>query len=549
MSASDPQLVDRDGGSRVRAAAPPVLRLRNISKSFGSTRALKSVDLDLVGGEVLGILGHNGSGKSTLVGVLTGGHRPDPGAEAWLRGQKLSFPLSRSRIGVGLVAQDLGLIEGMTGLENFQISRRVSPSRQQRYGINWRSERQRAQNVFESYGIEIDLRRPVEELPLLQRAMLAIVRCAEDLKEYGVAADTPGIIVLDEPTVYLPNEEQGLLRELVRTSAAAGTSVVLVSHDLGFIRDLTRRFIVLRDGVLVADRDTDTTPDDEIVELIVGQKLTARPGGGDGKATGAAGFALPAVAAGDEVEIRVRGLSGARVHSIDLDMRAGEVVGLAGLLGSGAEDLPYLLFGSLEAQAGELTIAGNTVKVKRLSTDRAISLGIGLVPADRKTDGLVAEMTIRENMMLLVGSRFYRRGVMHAHEADRAAGEICEEFDVRPPDPRRAVGTLSGGNQQKVLMAKWREIAPRLLLLHEPTQGVDVGARNTIHEIVRDMAANGTAVLWLGSDYEEMAHIADRVLTVSEGSLGTELSGYALTAADITAAVIGARQAMGETRL
>jgi ribose transport system ATP-binding protein len=539
--------VDREGGSRGLAAAPPALRLRNVSKSFGSTRALKSVDLDLVNGEVLGILGHNGSGKSTLVGVLTGGHRPDSGAEAWLRGEKLSFPLSRSRIGVGLVAQDLGLIEGMTGLENFQISRRVSPSGHQRYGINWRDERRRAQNVFESYGVEIDLRRPVEELPLLQRAMLAIVRCAEDLREYGVTAERPGIIILDEPTVYLPNEEQGLLRDLVRTSAASGTSVVLVSHDLGFIRDLTQRLIVLRDGVLVAERDTDTTPDDQLVELIVGQKLTITPGRGGISAVDAAGVSSSAVLDPSEAEIRVRGLTGARVRGIDLDMRAGEVVGLAGLLGSGAEDLPYLLFGALAAQDGELTIADITVKLKRLSSDRAIDLGIGLVPADRKTDGLVAEMTIRENMMLLVGSRYYRRGLMHSREADRVAAEICQQFDVRPPDPRRAVGTLSGGNQQKVLIAKWREIAPRLLLLHEPTQGVDVGARNTIHEIVRDMAAKGTTVLWLGSDYEEMAHIADRVVTVSEGTVGAELSGDALTAADITAAVIGARQAMGET--
>ena len=190
MSASDPQLVDREGAAAPTARLPHQLyACAGVSKTFGSTRALKSVDLDLERGQVLGVLGHNGSGKSTLVGVLTGSHRPDAGAEAWQHGEKLSFPLSRTKIGVGVVAQDLGLIEGMTGLENFLISRRVSPTGHQRYGINWRSERRRAQRVFQSYGVEIDLRRPLEDLPLLQRALLAIVRCAEDLKEFGASPD------------------------------------------------------------------------------------------------------------------------------------------------------------------------------------------------------------------------------------------------------------------------------------------------------------------------------------------------------------------------
>ena len=537
------------GSGRAVAPGAPIISLRQVTKTFGSTRALKAVDLELRSGEVLGVLGHNGSGKSTMVGVLTGHHRPDAGATAVLRGKPVDFPLPRREVGIGVVTQDLGLVETLNGLENLRIGTRLAPEGGDRFGINWRRERRAAEQAVASYGVRIDLGVPVAELPLLDRAVLAIVRCMEDLRSFGARDDRPGILILDEPTVYLPTSEQRFLFELVRAAAQRGTSVLIISHDMHVIRELSSRLVVLRDGVLVAERETATTSDDKIVELIVGAPLTAPAGvatspAPDGLVTPDASVPAPPSAA-----YTVRGLRGGRVKDVALHVDAGEIVGVAGLLGSGVEELPYLLFGAQPAQAGEVTLESATLAAGELSPTRSVSERIGLVPADRKGNGLVASLTIRENMMLLVNSAFFSGGRMRYAEANRVAEEICREFDVRPVDARRPVGTLSGGNQQKVLLAKWRQIKPRVLLLHEPTQGVDVGARHVIHELVREMARAGTSVLWFAGDYEEMAEIADRVLVVAEGRVTGELTLQRLNAADITAAVVESAEPIKETSM
>jgi len=251
----------------------PVLELRNISKQFGGTRALDRVDLTLRQGEIVGLLGQNGSGKSTLVKVLAGAHAPEPGGTVRVRGTEKSFPLRREEMRLGVVAQDLGLVEQVSVLENLNIGRRIHPSGRGRLGINWRAERRRAEALLAAYGIRLPLNALVADLPLLQRALLAIVRCAQDIAGDDGAGDEAwlgGVMILDEPTVFLPEQETAFLLDLVRRSARNGTSVVIVSHDLALIREIAHRVVVLRNGALVADEPMAGVTDRELVDLIIG---------------------------------------------------------------------------------------------------------------------------------------------------------------------------------------------------------------------------------------------------------------------------------------
>ena len=259
---------DQAGGQE---QGPPVLELQNVSKRFGSTLALDSVSLSLHAGEIVGLLGHNGSGKSTLVGVLAGAHTPEPGARAWLNGVRKPFPLQRQETHLGVVPQDLGLVEKLTVLENLNIGQRIVPRRRERVLIDWRGERRRAGDLLASYGLSLPLRRTVGELSLLERAMLAIVRCARDLaaapREPG---QSHGIMVLDEPTVFLPSQEKEFLFDLVRRNAAEGTAVIIISHDLSVIRELAQRAVVLRDGRVRAQADMRKVTERDLVDLIIG---------------------------------------------------------------------------------------------------------------------------------------------------------------------------------------------------------------------------------------------------------------------------------------
>lgn len=254
----------------------PVLELQDVSKRFGSTLALDTVRLSLRAGEIVGLLGHNGSGKSTLVGVLAGAHTPEPGARAWLNGVPAPFPLHRQDTHLGVVPQDLGLVEKLTVLENLNIGQRITPRGPHRLLINWPGERRRAQALLASYGVSIPLRRNVADLPLLDRAMLAIVRCARDIEsarqESGTAQGPTGhgIMVLDEPTVFLPEQEKEFLFELVRRNAAEGTAVIIISHDLSVIRELAQRSVILRNGRIVAEVDMPQVTERDLVDLIIG---------------------------------------------------------------------------------------------------------------------------------------------------------------------------------------------------------------------------------------------------------------------------------------
>lgn len=510
--------------------APPSLELRGISKSFGSTRALDAVELKVHRGEIVGLLGQNGSGKSTLVRTLAGYYAPDRGAQAFVDGEPVEFPLNRSEIGLACVFQDLGLAPKLTVLENLTIGKRVgSTGRQLR--INWRAEFREAQSVLETYGVSIPLGQAVHELSLSDQALLAIIRSAEELRRFQHRNGTSrGVLVLDEPTVFLSNREKMFLIELIRKIAKAGASVILVSHDLPTVLEVADRVTVLRDGQVAGHKVVAETTDEQLAELVIGKRLAH-----------VANAANP----GSEVEraaetdvLSVTRLMGGRVRGIDLLLKPGEIVGLAGLLGSGVEDVPSLLFGLIPDAHGDIVVDQKRCTAAALSPRTAMDMGIALVPADRGRVGLVGMLSVEENMLLLVARNFFRYGRFRRRAARSEAQKQCENFMVRPADPTVPVASLSGGNQQKVLLAKWCEIGPRVLVLHEPAQGVDVGAREEIFRIVKETAASGTAVIWVTTDFNEMSMIAHRVVVLANGTIAGELTGVEVTKEAISAAVL-----------
>lgn len=497
------------------AAQHPRLALRNLSKSFGGTQALRGVDLDVLPGEVHGLLGENGSGKSTLIKTLAGFHEPDSG-ELLVDGRPVRLPLSTGQfrqLGMSFVHQDLGLVDSLSVLENLRVAE-IASSRS-RFGISWRNERARARATFDRYGVTLDPSATIASLKPVERALLAIVRAIEEIRSAGPSR---GLLILDEPTVFLPREGVERLFSLIRAAATSGTAVLFVSHDLDEVREITDRVTVLRDGALVGTVLTAETSETRFVEMIIGRQLAHL------------GDVQHADFSGKRVGVAIDGLTGGSVRDIAFEMHDGEVVGLTGLVGSGFQEVPHLLYGARRATAGVLTIRDVPIDLTRLRPVGAIEAGLALIPADRKTDGSVSSLPVDENIALPVLDRYFNGVALDRWRMRRETGKLMGEFDVRPNDPSLPYGALSGGNQQKALLAKWFQTEPRLLLLDEPTQGVDVGARQQIYELIRTAARErGVHVLCASSDYEQLASLCDRVIVFGRGRIWRELVGAEVT--------------------
>jgi len=529
------------------ASAPPAVELRDISKDFGSNRALDSVDLRIGHGEVVGLVGQNGSGKSTLVKVLAGVHEPEPGGHLFVSGEEVPLPLApgqASQIGLSFVYQNLALAPGLTVLENLTLGQRIAGGARAWSPINWHAEKRSAAVVLDRYGVRLNLDQRTGELSPVDQARLAIVRAAEDLRRYRTQSGYKhSVLVLDEPTVFLPEEEVEHLFDLIRTVTAEGAAVLFISHDLVAVRSITDRVVVLRDGKVVGDVPADEIEEQSLVELIVG--AAARPSDSVAaeaarvvEVAGTPAGAADAGGAGGE-NVVVEHLAGGRLEDLSFEIGAGEILGVAGLIGSGAEDLPYQLFGAAPVDSGTLRLGNQTLNVAGLRPQRSVRERIALVPADRQLLGLSEQLALWENIVMLVEDEHYRGGVFHRGELVALAREAIARFAIRPPDAHAATKTFSGGNQQKALLAKWLLARPRLLLLHEPTQGVDVGARQDIYGFVKAAAAlNEMAVLWVTTDFGELAEVCDRVIVLSEGRPVSTLTGEQLSDDAITAAAL-----------
>lgn len=505
-------------------ASHPRLAIRGLTKSFGGVRALSRADLTIGPGEIHGLLGKNGSGKSTLIKVLSGFHKPDEGTlEIDGKPVSLPIPLGRSeKIGLSFVHQNLGLLPEATVLENLIAGdhQRVKP-----WLIDWRAETARARRLFEEHHLDLDTRSIVAELSPVKRAQLAIVRAADRVSQHRADA-TPGLLVLDEPTPFLPIEDVRELFAMMRRLAATGVSIVFVSHDIDEVMEITDRATVLRDGDVIGTFNTATTDRSRIVEAIVGHSLTQ----------GRLVAALPASASST---VRIGNLKGQMLQALDFDVAPGEILGLTGLIGSGYDEVPYLLAATTPAHSGRVEIAGQSHVLKNAGPVDMIDAGVVFIPADRQKQGLALELTLTENAMLPMATRG-GSGLFLDH-ARRAAAtmDLIRRFVVKAQAPNQAASELSGGNQQKLLLGKWLQLGPKLILLDEPTQGIDVGARREIYDRLFEACAKGASVICATSEFEQLEMIAHRVLVFERGRVKAELRDGDVTKASIEQACYG----------
>jgi ribose transport system ATP-binding protein len=467
--------------------------MRDIVKEFPGVRALDGVDLDVAAGEVHCLLGQNGAGKSTLIKVLGGAHRPDAGEIHW-DGRPVTFgsPHAADRAGIATIHQELDLVDGLSVAENVFLGHERA-----RLGFTRpRAVEEATRALLARLGHpEIPPRR---ELGRLSAAGQQVVSMARALSRDA------RLIVMDEPSAVLDPEEVENLFRVVRELTAAGVAVVYISHRLEEIREIGDRVTVLKDGRTVArNLPAPSTPTAEVIRLMTGRNIE---------------YVFPerAAAPDGDVVLEVEGL-GRRGEFADVSfaVRAGEVMGLAGLVGSGRSEILETVYGARKASAGTVRVRGTALRPG--SVRAAVRAGMGLAPEERKSQGLLLTEPVYRNVSLPALSRFARVGFMRRAAEFAAAAEMLTQLDVRPPDPNRPVATLSGGNQQKVVLARWLLEECSVLLLDEPTRGVDVGARSEIYALVRRLAGQGVAVVLVSSEVPEVLGLADRVLVIREG--------------------------------
>lgn len=489
-----------------------VLQFTGLSKTFGATRALIDVDFDVRAGEVHGLVGRNGSGKSTLIKVLSGYHVPDPGSHLVLDGQDIHLPITGREAashGLVFVHQDLGLVPAYSVLENIRLNSWESKGLQR---IHWKTERASVEKELQRFGVEVDPDTPVISLSQVDRAIVAIVRAMHHL-----GGDAAGkVLVLDEPTAYLPTDSVERLFDAVRTVAASGAGVVFVSHRTDEVLTITDRITVLRDGRLIDTVDTPATDEHALVSLILGRTLESF-------------YPEPVEAVPGERVLTIEGLNGALIRDFNLTVDRGEIVGITGLMGAGHDEVPYYVFGARDAQSGTIVVNDIELKTHKATPTEAIAAGVALLPADRLNLSGSSQATVEDNVALPVLKKYFSRGRLQLSLVRERVGGLLTTFDVRPAMPNLEFSALSGGNQQKALLAKWLQMEPSLLLLHEPTQGVDVGSKADIFSRITDAAEAGTAIIIASAEHEDLANLCTRVVVFDSGKVVGTLSGEELT--------------------
>jgi galactofuranose transport system ATP-binding protein len=493
----------------------PVLEARGIVKIFGQHRALDGVDFDVHAGEVHALLGENGAGKSTLIKILTGAYRPDDG-QVLLNGAPVSFvdPLHAQGHGIGTVYQEVNLLPNRSVAENLFLGHQPT-----RFGLVRRAEiESRARAILTTYGLDIDVRAELSEYSVAVQQIVAIARAVQLSGK---------VLVLDEPTASLDRVEVEKLFDVVRKLKSRGLAVVFITHFLDQVFALADRVTILRNGRLVGTRALADLSATEVVRMMLGKDLAfdQRPVEGNATLDG-------------PVMVEFRGLGRAgRVAPFTLTLRAGEVVGVAGLLGSGRTEMARLMFGVDAADEGEVRVEGRAVSVR--SPVQAIAAGFGFCPEDRKSDGIFGDLSVRENIIIALQAKL---GWMHALNRDEQldiAGRFAEALDIRAADHDMPVKLLSGGNQQKVILARWLAIDPSFLILDEPTRGIDVGAHAEIVRTINRLREDGLALLVISSELDEVVAYSNRVVVMRDREMVSELTGADIAASVIVQAIAG----------
>jgi len=494
-----------------------VLEMRGITKRFPGVTALDEVDFTLRPGEVHGLVGENGAGKSTLMKILAGAQPMDAG-EILVAGApaRITSPHDARDLGISMIYQEFNLVPRLSVAENIFLGR---PPRMGRR-ISWRRLHGDAREVLDRIGVDLDTHLPVGELSVAQQQMVEIA------KALSINAR---IIVMDEPSATLTGHELETLFELILRLRRSGIGVVYISHRLEELFSIAQRVTVMRDGRHIATNDMCDVTRDALIRMMVGREVSeARPENDRGT--------------GDE-RLRVEGLGrrGA-FHNVSFALKAGEIVGLTGLVGSGRTEVARTVFGADRPDTGEIRVDGEPVRIR--SPREAIAHGIGLLTEDRKNQGLVLMMSVRENITASNLAALGPGPFLLPRRERPIAARFVEELHVKTPSIEQLVRNLSGGNQQKVVLAKWLFTQSRVLIFDEPTRGIDVGAKAEIYRIIRDLAAAGTAVLVISSELPEILHLCDRILVMHEGRVTGEISGAGATQEEIMRLATGGETAV-----
>jgi ribose transport system ATP-binding protein len=495
---------------------PPLLEMRSVGKRFPGVQALSDVSLTLAAGEVLVLVGENGAGKSTLMKILAGALQADAG-EIFIGGArvKIATPQEAQHLGIGMIYQEFTLVPQLTVPANISLGREPT-----RGGlIDAAAVRARAKRVLGELGLELPFDVPVSKLSVAQQQSVEIAKAL---------ATSARIIVMDEPTAALSDREIERLFAVVRRLRAGGAGIIYISHRMDELPRIADRVTVMRDGKIVETRAAKDFPPGEIVEAMVGRRLSAQ-------------FPkLPALPADAATRLDVKGLSRAGiVNDVSFSVRAGEIVGLAGLVGAGRTEIVRAIAGADSPSRGEIRIDGQVVRSGRIG--EAIADGIAFITEDRKAQGLVLGMTVRENVTLAHLAEFVDRDLLVDLARERAATvRMIDELQIRTPSTEQLARNLSGGTQQKVVLAKWLLGEARVFLFDEPTRGIDVGAKSEIYKLMVELAARGAAIVMVSSDLPEVLGMAHRVLVVRGGRIVAEFDRADATPDRVIAAATGA---------
>src|SRR5882757_101056 len=488
-------------------AAPPLLRITGISKTFPGTKALDDVSMDVAPGEIHALVGQNGSGKSTLIKILAGYHEADPGSQAWLNGElvDLATTAENRHHRLRFVHQDLGLFLEFGAVDNLALRSEfiLDPVRR----IRWKAQAEVTRELLGRFGLDLDLKAPLAEVTPVQRTVVAIAAAL------GGWEGGPGLLVLDEPTAVLPPHDVTRLLEIIRGVRDRGTSILYVSHRLDEVFEIADRVTILRGGRVVQTRPVAGLTTQTLAELMVGAEVDA-------------GYRAGLPPADDRpVVLRARNIRGRFLEGVDIELRDGEVLGVAGLPGSGRDELPYALAGSLAGATGQIQLADQAW----LPVRKSAAFDIPIVPADRGRESVIHEFSVAENLSISVLRRFRRLGWLRRRPERELVDEWMNAISIKATGSGALISTLSGGNQQKVMMARCLARDPRVLVLCEPTAGVDVGTRQAIYEFIASRARAGLSLVVSSSDTGDLLAICTRVLVMCNGRVVRELAGDEIT--------------------
>ncbi len=475
----------------------PVVQVEQLSKAFGGVQALRDVQLALYAGEVHALLGENGAGKSTLIKTITGVHAPDSGT-LYLDGQPIRFNDTRDaqRHGIAAIYQEPSLFPDLDIAENIFVGRQ--PTRTGR--VEWATMYTAARALLQQLGVSLDPRTKARELSVAQQQMVEIARSL---------SLNARVLIMDEPTSSLTQREVEELFVIVRQLREAGTAILFISHRLEELFAIADRVTTLRDGAYVGTRPMESVTSADLIQMMVGRDLSDLFPKQD---------VAPGAVALEVINLTVAG----HFSDVTFTLRKGEIVGMAGLIGAGRTDVARALFGILPPTSGTIRIEGKPVKISNPET--AMALGIGFVPEDRKQHGLVLEFPISDNITLPQLPHFAKWGWLNTKSERVAATSGATQLEVKMTGIDQTAGQLSGGNQQKVVLAKWLATHPRILILDEPTRGIDVGTKAAVHRLMSELAAEGMAILMISSELPEVLGMSDRILVMREGHLTGEFS-------------------------